>query len=142
MKEQNYKNHRQIVYGYYLMTGVPILLLIGFAISMLVNKNYSNQNFAILFLVTGWILLTMLFRSRGFALKAQDRAIRAEENLRYFILTGKRLDPSITTSQIIALRFADDEEFPSLTQRVADEKLSSDAIKKQIKNWRSDLYRA
>jgi hypothetical protein len=140
MKQQNYKNHRQIVFGYYLMTGIPILILITLAIIMLINKD-GDLNTTILFLLTGWILLTMLFKSRGFALKAQDRAIRAEEHLRYFILTGKRLDVRITTPQIIALRFASDEEFPSLAQKAADENLSTDDIKKSIKNWRADLYR-
>ena len=98
MKEQNYKNHRQIVYSYYLMTGVPILILITLAIRMLINKNATVEYSAFLFLLTGWILLTMLFRARGFAIKAQDRAIRAEENLRYFILTGKKLNQRISTS--------------------------------------------
>ena len=48
---------------------------------------------------------------RAFPLAVQDRAIRAEENLRYFSLTGKLLDKGLTMSQIIALRFADDNEF-------------------------------
>lgn len=137
--EQNFKNHTQIVYNYYLFTGVPILILIGIAIAKLFNA--GERNFGIILLLIGWILLTMLFRSRGFALKAQDRAIRAEENLRYFILTSKRLDPRITMSQIIALRFASDEEFPLLAHRAAEENISNKEIKMQIKNWRSDWYR-
>jgi hypothetical protein len=83
----------------------------------------------------------MLFRSRGFAIKAQDRAIRAEENLRYLAMTGKLLDVRLTLSQVIALRFASDDEFVALAQRAANENLSNDAIKKEIKNWRADTYR-
>lgn len=141
MKEQNYKNHTQVVYGYYLFTGVPILILIALAIQKIISGNGSNLELNIMLLLTGWILLTMLFRSRSFALKAQDRAIRAEEGLRYFILTGKRLDQRLTISQVIALRFAGDEEFPALAQKAADENLSNREIKMQIKNWRSDWYR-
>ena len=139
MKQQNYKNHTQIVYGYYLFTGVPILVLIGIAISKIFDE--KERSFGIILLLIGWILLTMLFRSRSFALKAQDRAIRAEENLRYFILTGKPMDSKITLSQIIALRFASDAELPSLAQRAATESLSNKEIKLAIKNWRNDWNR-
>ncbi|MDQ6609051.1 MAG: DUF6526 family protein [Bacteroidota bacterium] len=139
MKEQSFKNHTQIVYSYYLYTGVPILVLIGIAISKIFKE--EERSLGIIFLLIGWIFLSMLFRSRGFALKAQDRAIRAEENLRHFMLTGKSMDRRITLSQIIALRFASDEELPTLAQRAAQENLSNVEIKKQIKNWRSDNHR-
>jgi hypothetical protein len=139
MKEQNFKNHTQIVYGYYLFTGVPILVLIGIAISKIFSE--EERSFGLILLLIGWILLSMLFKSRGFALKAQDRAIRAEESLRYFVLTGKPIDARITLSQLIALRFASDEEFPSLTQRALEERLTNKQIKQQIKHWRSDWHR-
>ena len=76
-----------------------------------------------------------------FAVKAQDRAIRAEENLRHFSLTGKLLDPRLTIRQIIALRFAPDGEFVSLAQAAVDKNLAEDAIKQAVKKWRSDTYR-
>ena len=139
MKEQNFKNHSQIVYSYYLFTGVPILILIGVGVAKLFKE--KEQSFGIIILLIGWILLTMLFRSRGFALKAQDRAIRAEEGLRFFILTGKRLDQRLTIKQIIALRFASDEEFPLLAAKAAEEGLSNKEIKQQIRSWRSDWHR-
>jgi len=138
---QNYKNHRQIVYKYYLMAGVPILILIFFSVRKLSNSEGIERDNAILFLITGWVLLVMLFKSRGFALTAQDRAIRAEENLRHYVLTGKLLDGRLSIRQVIALRFASDEELPSLAQRAANENLTSDAIKKAINNWRADTYR-
>jgi len=141
MQEQNFKNHSQIVYSYYLMTGVPIIILIVLSIRKIINSNNEDQYWAILFLITGWVLLTMLFKSRGFALKAQDRAIRAEENLRHFALTGKLLDKRLSIKQIIALRFASDEEFPELAQEAAEKELTNSKIKQQIKNWRSDNYR-
>jgi len=34
--------------------------------------------------------------TRNLAMGVQDRAIRAEENLRHFTLTGKLLDPRLT----------------------------------------------
>ena len=82
------------------------------------------------------------FFARFFALRAQDRAIRAEERLRHFMLTSKPLDPRLTMRQIIGLRFASDAEFPELAARAAQESLSQDAIKQAVKNWRPDPDRA
>ena len=65
MKEQNYKTHRQVVYSYYLFTGLPILVLIGLSIKRVLNTTGSEREVAILFLLVGYILLTLLFRSRG-----------------------------------------------------------------------------
>lgn len=78
---------------------------------------------------------------RTYALKAQDRAIRAEEQLCHFMLTGKPFDSRLNIRQIIALRFASDEELPALAKKAAEEKLRSKEIKQQIKDWREDNYR-
>ena len=87
-------------------------------------------------------LMFSFYYLRIFALKAQDRAIRAEENLRHFAKTGKLLDPRLTVRQIIGLRFASDDEFEKLCERAINEKLSEDEIKKAITNWQADTYRA
>lgn len=86
--------------------------------------------------------LTILFLLvRMYAAKVQDRAIRAEEQLRHFILTGKRLDQRLTVKQIVALRFAGDDEFPSLCKKAAEEQMKPDAIKQAVRDWRADHYR-
>ena len=140
-KEQHYKNHRQLVFTYHILTSLAIIALLIGAIRNVIYSSRENLYSAWLLVLVAFILLSLYVHSRSFALKAQDRAIRAEENLRYFILTGKRLDQRLTLSQIIALRFAGDEEMPVLAQRAAEEGLTNDAIKKQIKNWRSDWHR-
>ena len=87
------------------------------------------------------MLLLTAFYARVFALKAQDRAIKVEENFRHYILTGKVLDSKLTVQQIVGLRFASDEEFPDLAKKAIAENLSQNAIKKSIKHWKEDTYR-
>jgi hypothetical protein len=86
-----------------------------------------------------WLLYWYI---RSFPLKAQDRAIRAEENLRHYVLTGKLLDSRLRISQVIALRFASDDEFVALAKKAAEEGLNNDAIKREIRTWRADHHRA
>jgi hypothetical protein len=86
-------------------------------------------------------MMLLAFFARAFPLKAQDRAIRAEENLRYFVMTGKLLDPRLSVLQVVALRFASDAEFVPLALRAANEKLAPKDIKQAIKTWRADEYR-
>ena len=78
---------------------------------------------------------------RSFALKAQDRAIRAEENFRYYLLTNKVLPSALSMRQIVGLRFASDEEFVALAEKAVKENLTEEGIKKAIKNWKGDYYR-
>ena len=138
---QNYKNHTQIVPAYHGLTGLTLLALLIGTIRYVVVAPEDNQYLAWLLLVAVLVILSLYWFTRTFALKAQDRAIRAEEQLRYFILTGKRLDPRLRLGQIIALRFASDEELPGLVQRALDENLSNKQIKQEIRHWRADHHR-
>jgi hypothetical protein len=140
MEEQSYKKHGKFVPLYHqVLTAIILLTFIG----SLVNLYYSIgdhsrlYNAALIVAIMLALMIIFIFM-RTFPLKAQDRAIRAEESLRYFILSGKRLDPRITMKQIIALRFASDGELVQLAQRAADENLSMDAIKQSVKSWRAD----
>jgi len=141
MKEQNFSNHGRLVPMYhYVASG---LLLFGLVFSVInLIRSEKNEYFSAVLLLISFLLFSLLFWfTRLFALKAQDRAIRAEENFRHFILSGKPLDKHLRLGQIIALRFASDEELISLAERAVTEKLSSKLIKKAIKNWRPDYYR-
>ncbi|MGB7761671.1 MAG: DUF6526 family protein [Bryobacteraceae bacterium] len=143
MQEQNYANHRQLVPGFhFVLLGILGLTLIGSLVNLYKSlgshaRLYSASLIVVLVVTS---LLTALF-SRMFALKAQDRAIRAEENLRHYVLTGKLLDPRLGVRQIIALRFASDDEFAALAARAAQESLDEDTIKRAVEHWRADTYR-
>ena len=106
-----------------------------------IPKGWDGSLLPVLFLDLCIGVVLIGYFARAFALKAQDRAIRAEENLRHFSITGKLLDKRLTINQIIALRFASDEEFVLLAQKAADENISAKEIKMSIKNWRGDYYR-
>jgi hypothetical protein len=125
-----------------VLFGLLVLTLIGSIVNFYKSIGDHQRIYsASLIVVLDICVLLLFFFCRVFALKAQDRAIRAEENLRHFVLTGKLLDPGLTIRQIIGLRFASDGEFVELSQRAAREQLSADAIKRAIKNWRPDTYR-
>ena len=133
MNEQNYANHARFVKGFHLLLGS--FLIVG-TISSLVNiwQQWSakDQVFSSILIALLFICSILLFIfTRQFPLKAQDRAIRAEETLRYFILTRKPLDSRITMVQVIALRFAPDDEFVILADRAITENLTPDEIKEK-----------
>ena len=145
MEEQSYAKHMKMVPLYhYFLAGLIILTFIGSLINLYRRFTEANHvgrlSAELITLITIALFLTTLF-ARIFPLKAQDRAIRAEENLRHFAVTGKLLDPRLTVKQIIGLRFASDGEFVELARRAAEEGLSLDAIKKSIKQWRPDYDR-
>ena len=143
-KQQTYANHRRYVPLYHFLTfGLIVVTLIGSVVNLMASLgNHQRIYSASLLVAVCVILLFLFFFLRAFALKAQDRAIRAEENLRHFVRTGTLLDPRLTTRQIIGLRFAADEEFPELARRAAEENLSEDEIKRAVRTWRPDFYRA
>ncbi|HEV8269340.1 MAG TPA: DUF6526 family protein [Thermoanaerobaculia bacterium] len=89
-------------------------------------------------------LVVVLLKLRVYPLKAQDRVIRLEERIRLNSLAGEPLRArlgELTVRQLVALRFASDDEVTSLAQQAIDEKLSEADIKKRIKLWRPDTYR-
>lgn len=138
MKQQNFSNHSKWVIGYHAVTFLAILAFLIGAIRNLYKSSEDNLYSASLLVLLGFILLFMFFFIRSFALKAQDRAIRAEEKLRYFVLTGKPISNKLTIRQFIGLRFASDDEFPALVDKAVMENLSENDIKKAIKNWEAD----
>ena len=90
-------------------------------------------------------ILTLLLISRVYTTKLQDRIIKLEMQVR---CAGLALTPDqrssvarLSTPQVVALRFASDEELAPLAERAAREQLSAEQIKREVKNWRPDLDR-
>ena len=142
MAEQNYKNHTRLVAAYHGVTG---LLVVGFLVGSIITYVHAHdkivQHAAMIMVVGALAMIGIYWYARVFALKAQDRAIRAEENFRHFILTGKPLNSQLRMGQIIGLRFASDAEFPALAKKAVEQNLSIKEIKQDIQNWRPDYNR-
>ena len=121
---------------------ILIPLTIGIFIWSIIQSIKTTDN--IPFFVIATILLITSIIARIYALKNQDRIIRLEMRLRYFQLTQQTLsavEQKLTMKQLVALRFAGDDELVSLIDKTINENLSPGAIKKSIKNWQADHYR-
>ena len=144
MPEQNYSNHRKF-YAPHFFFFFPVIL-IGIILSVRCSFTYSDQHYlwmtiAVTFLIIGW--LSFMLRQH-YALNNQNRIVRLEMRLRYFVLTNKKMDDlesKLSFGQIAALRFASDEELLSLADRTLQENLSPKEIKKSIRSWVADDMR-
>ncbi|WP_456279040.1 DUF6526 family protein [Bacillus sp. AK128] len=137
-QEQNYNKHAMIdpLFHYVL---APLALLTVILGIIQIGSGFSITN--LLLLIGPVLFLLIIAKLRLYALKLQDRLIRSEENFRYFVLTGNRLDPQISMKQLIALRFASDDEFPRLAEKAVSESLTPKQIKQLVENWRADYHR-
>jgi hypothetical protein len=99
----------------------------------------------------GWVIIVAIaflvgaFKVRLYALKAQDRIIRLEERLRMASVLQEPLltrASILTEGQLIALRFAPDDELPGLVEKTLAGAFPKQAdIKKAIVIWRADHFR-
>jgi len=142
MEDQNFKNHAKMEPGYHYVALPALLIFLIGSINFLIQGTAENKYLGAMLVLLSVILVLMAWYLRIFALKAQDRAIRAEENFRYHLATGKVFPKELRMGQIIALRFASDDEFVALTAKAIAENLSNKQIKELIKNWKADHNRA
>jgi len=141
MQTQNVKNHSRFVPGFHFITLTLLLLVIIGSVVNFIKAAPPNIYAAFLLVALSIATFLLAFFARSFALKAQDRAIRAEENFRHYIATGQPLDHRLGMRHIIALRFAGDDEFVTLAKKAATENMSAKEIKMAIKNWKPDYCR-
>ena len=144
MEAQSFGNHGKIVPVFHFFA-IPVFV-INFSWSLYRLKSLGISFAGIFGVILAAALVVLVFEARLFALAVQDRVIRLEERLRYERVLPADLQArcgELTINQIVALRFACDEELPALARRVLDEKLQKrKAIKQLVKNWRPDYQRA
>lgn len=142
-KPQTYANHARFVPTYHFLTFGILVINLGWSIWRLIAE-VSGASVVTLLLAVA--LLLMFFHMRIFALTVQDRVIRLEMRLRLRQVLPEDLRPRVdelTRGQLVALRFASDDELPDLVREVLEGRLAgAKNIKTKIKDWQPDYLRA
>ena len=145
-ENQTYANHTRW-YPLFHFVVVPLLALnfLSHLVRLYMAEPNSGRKTLAFWTLLSFTLILLALAARLQALKAQDRVIRLEERLRYREVLSPELAKrahDLRTGQIIALRFAPDEELAGLVERTLNGEFASNKeIKLAIKNWRGDYLR-
>jgi len=141
-KTQTFSTHRRFIPAFHFFA-LPVLLANMFVMAY---QFWRDPRIG-----TAWATLVAIALAIGIAssrfmpLRAQDRIIRLEERTRLERLLPADLRGRIgelTERQLIAIRFAPDNEVPDITRRALSGELkSAGEIKRAIKDWRGDYFR-
>ena len=145
-EQQSYAKRAKFVPGFHFVTfGILAINLIWSLFRLFKGLPAVPVYDRLLGVAVAAALALLAWYARTFPLRAQDRIIRLEETLRLERLLPVDLRPRIADlrpGQLIALRFASDEELPELTRAVLEQGIASpDEIKKRVRNWRADYLR-
>jgi hypothetical protein len=139
---QTFASHRRFIPTFHFFA-LPVLFLNVLVVAYQLFRDPRLMN--VWALLVSIALAVGISWSRFMPLKAQDRIIRLEERTRL-----ERLLPGdmrgrigeLTERQLVAIRFAPDDEVPDLTRRALSGELKSPGdIKRAIRNWRADHFR-
>lgn len=141
-EQQTYQNHtRFFPLVHFVLFPALLFNLIWQIVRLYQEPNWDRAEWLFMALV----FIGMNVAARLQALKAQDRVIRLEEKLRLNSLLPKDLAEkasNLKTGQLIALRFASDQELQGLVERTLNGEFNTTKeIKLAIKNWRGDYLR-
>jgi hypothetical protein len=141
---QTYKNHTRFdpIWHFFIL---PMLLVdIFFSIYVTIHHWPEHRALFSWWIVIAIVLFFAVGKARSHSMVVQDRVIRLEEKLRFAALLPADLlarSQALSVRQIIALRFASDDELPGLVKRALDENLTEKQIKQAINTWRPDYLR-
>ena len=148
MSNQNHQNYRKFYSLHHFVVYPASLVLLVFALYRLRENININEEFVWIWSAISFgsfliILISYMLRQH-YAVGLQDRIIINEFKLRYFTLTGVRLESlpyQFSDSQIFSLRFSKDEDLIKLMNQTIENDWSSSKIKENIKNWKADNKR-
>ena len=142
MNLQTFANHTRWQPPFHFF--VAPVMLINFIVSVVLFVRWPGWS-AGWWIVVSLALLVLTFLVRLNSLKVQDRLIQLEEKLRCQQLLSPALAEqtgALTIPQVVALRFAGDDELENLAGAVVAGKLAQPKeIKQAVKNWRADTFR-
>jgi len=142
MPTQTFENHRHNPQ----LTGIGFLFFV-IAIVGLVLRWFGvggRASFAVGLAGLAACNLVLLLISRSYTTRLQDRIIKLEMRARCanLLTPGQQaVFAALAKPQLVALRFASDDELPSLIERADRERLTPDQIKRAIKHWVPDWDR-
>lgn len=140
-KTQNLKNHARLDPPFHiLIAGLYFLNVVYAGIHLYRQPSISAGWYLLLSL----LVIVPILKLRTYPLKVQDRVIRLEERLRLQALAPQEWHPQIyrlSVDQLIALRFASDDEVVELAKQALEHNLDRKQIKQRIKSWRADDWR-
>jgi hypothetical protein len=141
-KTQSLKNQARLLppYHYFVLPVLSINVFVALGHAWLAPAASTAWE-----VIVALALATLSVVARTMPLTAQDRVIRLEMRLRLRDVLPPDLQARIadlTLQQLVALRFASDNELPDLVRDVLAGKLDSPkAIKTRVKNWQADWLR-
>ena len=141
---QSYQNHSRIDPSMHFFVFPALIINLGVAIYIAIHFRHEYPFLGHWSIIVALALLVLAFKSRVNDLKLQDRIIRLEERLRLASLVPANELPhlkELSIRQLVALRFASDEEVAALAHRALTQELEPKAIKQAITNWRPDNHR-
>jgi len=150
MADQNFSNHARYVPGFHFVTfgllGLNLVWRVLYAWRIFGRFGHTVDFGALADIGLAVALVLMAWYLRTFPLRVQDRLIRAEERQRLERLLPVELRSRIGEfhhRQLIALRFASDDEVAALAAKVLTERIEDPkTIKQMIRTWRADHLRA
>ncbi len=121
---------------------MPIFTInLGVAIYWAIHDPQHRLGLDLWLVVLAFALILVNTKMRNYSLRVQDRLIQLEERLRVSALVSPAEALRLTMRQLVALRFASDQELPMLVAHTLGESLTSRQIKERIAQWRPDPIR-
>ena len=140
---QNYANHARMIPAFHFVA-LPILAInLFWSMGQVVANEGSFETLLAVCVALALVIIALC--ARLFALWAQDRVIRLEMRLKLTEILPDELKfriGELSTSHLVALRFASDAELPDLVRKVLGGSLTEGkAIKQAITSWQADYQR-
>jgi len=139
---QTFANHTRWQLPFHFFIAPVMLINVIWSVVQFIKAPGPNSGW---WIVVSVALLVLAFLVRVNSLKVQDRLIRLEEKLRYQQILSAPIcqqASALNMGQIIALRFAGDDELEELVGAVLAGRLAKAGdIKRAIKGWRADMFR-
>ena len=138
---QSLKNHARLDPAYHILLFATYLLNLVYAGFHVYRQPSLSSGW---YVVLSLVAIVPLLKIRTYPLKVQDRVIRLEERLRLQALAPQEWHTHLyrlTEDQLIALRFAADDEVVELAKQALEQNLNRKQIKERIRSWRADDWR-